>query len=86
MMWRAKTDPTNATLRTMTTTGSLTRISHGTRYLFPPLVSTSVRKMQETYTFRPGASSVYNFNVVAFEPPAPAALVPAGLIAASFTD
>lgn len=48
---------------------------------------TSLRnEIGETYTLRPGASSVYSFSVVALEPPAPADLVPAGLIAASFAD
>lgn len=39
-----------------------------------------------TYTFKPGASSVYNLNIVPELPPAPAALVPAGLEEASFRD
>lgn len=32
-----------------------------------------------TYTFNPGESSVYNFNIVLDEPPAPAALAEFGL-------
>jgi hypothetical protein len=73
-IWRKNIDAMNESERTRTMKGSLWKIV--------AIVSNDDKRRAEeddTYTLRPGESSVYNFSMVFDDPPAPAAREELGL-------
>jgi hypothetical protein len=74
-IWRKNMDAMKDSERTRTMKGSLWKI------VWRSLVSAMMRRAGEgdTYTLRPGESSVYNFSMVFDDPPAPAARDELGL-------
>lgn len=74
-IWRKNIDAMNESERTRTMKGSLWKIAA----MVGIGNDKSRAKEYDTYTLRPGESSVYNFSMVFDDPPAPAARDELGL-------